>query len=381
MQGWLAHMPSGMRLKSEGFASNIYDPDASLTLKQFCAEKGIAYADSGLPVTLQTFTEYGLCFQQRFVPNLENRILVGLDQGSNGFSLEFADGERIRAKKVVLAIGMAKFGHTPGMLARLPSEFVSHSSQHSDLRPFAGRRVAVIGGGSSAIDVADLANDCGADIQLIARRQSLRFHNPPTGEQRTFWQNIRYPMTGMGPGLRARLYTDAPIVFHALPQQIRRNIVLDYAPPEGGWFSKDRVLGRVPLHLGCSVEKAEVEHDAVNLELLGADGTRQKVIVDHVIAATGYRVDLAKFAFLSDGIQSRLRLRSAFETPILSARFESSVPGLYFVGLPAMLSFGPMMRFALGAGYTARRLAGVLAHSSSRRRDPQYGHLRSDAAA
>ncbi len=378
MQGWLAHMPSGMLLKSEGFASNIYDPDASLTLKKFCSEKGIPYADSGLPVTLETFAAYGLSFQQRFVPNLERKILVGLDQNSHGFSLEFEDGEKIRASKVILAVGVAKFSHLPGMLAKLPSEFVSHSSQHSDLRPFAGRRVAVVGGGSSAIDIADLASECGADIHMIARRPSLRFHNPPSGEQRTFWQNIRYPMTGMGPGLRARLYTDAPFVFHSLPQKIRRNIVLDFAPPEGGWFSKDRVLGRIPLHLGCSIEKAEVERDVVNLDLVAADGSRQKLVVDHLIAATGYRVDLAKFTFLSGGIQSRLR--SAFQTPVLSSRFKSSVPGLYFVGLPAMLSFGPMMRFALGAGYTARRMAGVLTRSSSRRRDPRYGHLRRDFA-
>lgn len=49
-------------------------------------------------------------------------------------------------------------------------------------------------------------------------------------------------------------------------------------------------------------------------------------------------------------------------SPVLSRHFESSVAGLYFVGLAAADSFGPMLRFAYGAKYTARRLARHLAH-------------------
>ena len=124
-------------------------------------------------------------------------------------------------------------------------------------------------------------------------------------------------------------------------------------------------MGRIPLLLGYSLIGAEVEQGEVRLELRGGDGSEHRVVVDHVIAATGYRVDLARLGFLSGIIQSRLR--SAYQTPILSSKFESSVPGLYFVGLPAALSFGPMMRFALGAGFTARRLTGALASTLSRK--------------
>ena len=189
--------------------------------------------------------------------------------------------------------------------------------------------MAVIGGGSSAIDFADLLNESGALVQLVSRRPALRFHNPPTGKQRTRWQNIRYPMTGMGPGLRARLYADAPLIYHFLPQRVRRNIILDFAPPEGGWFSKERVMGRVPMLLGCSPIGAEIKQGEVHLQLLRADGSEHRVVVDHVIAATGYRVDLAKLKFLSNTIQSNLKL--AYNMPILSAQFESSVPGLYLL--------------------------------------------------
>jgi hypothetical protein len=35
--------------------------------------------------------------------------------------------------------------------------------------------------------------------------------------------------------------------------------------------------------------------------------------------------------------------------------FEPSVPGVYFVGIEAGNSFGPVMRFIFGAGFAARR--------------------------
>ena len=71
MDSWLAHMPKGMMLKSDGFASNIYDPEKAFTLRQFCAEQGIEYADTGVPVHLDTFSAYGLAFRDRMVPSLK----------------------------------------------------------------------------------------------------------------------------------------------------------------------------------------------------------------------------------------------------------------------------------------------------------------------
>ena len=67
--GW-QHMPKGMMLKSDGFASDIYDPEKAFTLHQFCAERGIEYADAGVPVRLETFSAYGLAFRDRMVPEL-----------------------------------------------------------------------------------------------------------------------------------------------------------------------------------------------------------------------------------------------------------------------------------------------------------------------
>jgi len=119
MDSWLAHMPKGMMLKSDGFASNIYDPDGQFTLKQFCAERGIEYSELGLPVRLETFSAYGLAFRDRMVPELEDKLLVGLDRIPGGFSLRFDNQEIVTTRRVVLAVGITHFEHIPANLAHL----------------------------------------------------------------------------------------------------------------------------------------------------------------------------------------------------------------------------------------------------------------------
>jgi cation diffusion facilitator CzcD-associated flavoprotein CzcO len=179
MDSWVAHMPKGMMLKSDGFASNIYDPDANFTLRQFCAERGVEYADMGTPVRLETFGNYGLAFRDRMVPELEDKLVVNIQRKAGGFVLQLEDGEKVESKRVVLAVGITHFEYIAENLANLPPEFVSHSYRHHDLERFKGRSVVVVGAGSSAIDLAGLLRDAGADVQLVARATSLRFHTGP----------------------------------------------------------------------------------------------------------------------------------------------------------------------------------------------------------
>jgi hypothetical protein len=101
----------------------------------------------------------------------------------------------------------------------------------------------------------------------------------------------------------------------------------------------------------------------VLLNLEGPDGKKQWMETDHIIAATGYRFTLRALPFLSNQLVSQVC--SIHETPILSANFESSIPGLYFTGLASANQFGPAMRFLHGARYTAER---VSRHIAERRR-------------
>jgi thioredoxin reductase len=365
MDSWMAHMPKGMMLKSDGFASNIYDPDSKFTLKQFCAERGVEYADMGTPVRLETFGDYGLAFRDRMVPELEDKLVVDIKRVADGFLLRLDDGEEVKSKRVVLAVGITHFEYVAESLAHLPAELLSHSYRHRDLSKFKGRNVVVVGAGSSAIDLAGLLRDAGADVQLVARATALRFHTgPKQGKPRSWWQKIRHPDSGLGPGLRSRFFADAPALFHYLPESLRINLVRRTLGPSAGWFVKDKVMGRVPLVLGHSVERAEVENGKVRLHLRGLDGATREIVTEHVIAATGYKVNVERLAFLDSGIRSKLKCVNS--TPILSSNFESSVPGLYFVGIAAANSFGPVMRFAFGAGFAAKRLTQTVVKSLAR---------------
>jgi thioredoxin reductase len=113
-------------------------------------------------------------------------------------------------------------------------------------------------------------------------------------------------------------------------------------------------MKNVSCLLGSTTERAEVRSGKVHLHLRARDGSEKQIQADHVIAATGYKIDLRRLAFLSDGIRSSIKTVKG--SPILSSKFEASVPGIYFVGIAAANSFGPVMRFAYGAGFAARRL-------------------------
>jgi thioredoxin reductase len=364
MDSWLAHMPKGMMLKSDGFASNIYDPESSFTLKHFCAEQGIAYSDTALPVSLETFTQYGLAFRERMVPELEEKLVVGVDHSTDGFLLQLEDGELVKTRRVVLAVGITHFAHIPSNLADLPPELLSHSYRHRDLEPLRGRSVVVIGGGASATDLAGLLRETDADVQLVARDTSLRFHGmPQLGKPRSIWQRIRNPQSGLGPGWRSRFFANAPMAFHYWPESLRLKTVRKHLGPSGGWFAKEKVIGKLPVLLGHTPLRAEAQGSRVRLQLRAADGGEREIVTDHIVTATGYKVDLGRLRFLSTEIRSKVKVVDG--TPVLSTNFESSVPGLYFVGVASANSFGPVMRFAFGAGFAARRLAGAMTKSLS----------------
>jgi thioredoxin reductase len=364
MQTWIENMPDGMRLKSEGFASSLYEPESNFTLAEFCREKNLAYSDIGLPVPIETFRSYGLEFQRRFVPNLENKTVVSLRRVAAGFDLRLDDGEQITAKNVVMAVGLSHFAHLPPALAALPEEFVTHSSHHHALDRFRGREVIVVGGGASALDIAALLHQDGVPVQVVARRQSIHFHSPPPSKRPSFWRQIRKPVTGLGPGWHLFLCTHGPLVFRHMPESFRLEKVRNVLGPAPGWYMKDQVVGKIPLHLGATITNAEIAGGRVRLELTGPNGARETMEANHVIAGTGYRVDLRRLNFLDP--QLLAEIRELEHSPKLSAHFESSVPGLYFVGSAAANTFGPLMRFAFGARFAAERVSSRVARSAAR---------------
>ncbi|MBV8393651.1 MAG: NAD(P)/FAD-dependent oxidoreductase [Alphaproteobacteria bacterium] len=358
METWDTRMPKGMLLKSDGFATSLYAPRGAFTYAAYCAEHGIPYAPLGLPPPLDTFSAYGHAFQERFVPKLEQHLVQSLvrddDAGSGGgYRLTLSDGSTCRAKSVVVAAGIAHFARLPDALAGLPRALVSHSADHHDLSQFSGRKVAVIGAGSSATDVAGLLHREGAEAHLVCR-DTLWF-NGRTPDHRSLRSRLRSPDSPIGPGWRSFLYARFPLAFHRLPQQRRLAIVRSHLGPAPGYFAKEMVLGRAYTHLGFEPQGATPKAGGVELVLVNKAGETRAFGVDHVICATGYKPGLTRLPFLDRGLIEAID--RVEDTPILDRQFGSSLPGLYFMGALAANSFGPLVRFACGAAFTAPRLA------------------------
>src|SRR5438270_999210 len=172
MSFWMRYMPKGMRLRSRWNASHIGDPKAQLSLDTFERERATRI---GRPVPVADFIAYGRWFQARAVPDLDPRAVRRIEVRGGGFRVVLADGEPMETRRVVVAAGIAPFAARPAAFDGLPAELASHSVDHSDLAPFAGRRVAVIGGGQSAIESAVLLRENGADVEVIMRARRLRW--------------------------------------------------------------------------------------------------------------------------------------------------------------------------------------------------------------
>lgn len=373
MDSWSNNMPPGMCLKSDAQASSLSDPDSSLTLEQYCRSKGIAYHPYRIPVTLDHFIAYGQAFQQSLVPYVEPARLLSLKPTISGATLEFDRGEVVNVRQAVIAVGVVPFKYIPADLARLPSGFFSHSGDYGRLEKLKGKEVAVVGAGSSALDLAALLASQGTRVTLVARRTRLKFQPKPLEGRESFPRRVlRRLLTpsshGLGDGWLMKISSDAPGLIHALPDMIRLAIVTRTLGPSGGYFIRDRVEQDVTVKLGMAVTGADLDGGGLRLALASANGTRETLHVDHVIAATGYRVDLRKLNFL--GPRTLGALRMVDHTPVLSTSFESSVPGIYFAGLTAARSFGPALRFVMGARHPAGRLAEKIPKSLSRRAFP-----------
>jgi hypothetical protein len=249
------------------------------------------------------------------------------------------------------------------MLRALPAELASHSGDYGPLGPLHGRQVAIFGAGASAIDLAALLAMRGGNVTLLARASRVHFQPAPIASTasriRRVWRRIWTPAShGLGDGWLMRACADAPGLIHSLPDAMRGAILRNTLGPAGGYFIRDSLMRNTALRLGRTLEGARASDGRVQLLTKAPDGTRETVSAEHVIAATGYRVDLRRVRFLDAPLLARLRMRD--HVPALSADFESSVPGLYFAGLAAAGSFGPALRFVQGAAHPARRLAAHL---------------------
>ena len=89
---------------------------------------------------------------------LEEQQVISLSRSADGFSLWLDNGESgASANAWCWRSASAGSSNMPDVLAALPPELASHSYDHHDLSRFAGKKLLVLGAGSSAVDTAVLA--------------------------------------------------------------------------------------------------------------------------------------------------------------------------------------------------------------------------------
>jgi thioredoxin reductase len=348
MEFWENRMPEGMLLRSSWDACHIADPYRASTLDNYSASQSVAVPK---PVPLDRFIGYGRWFQKRTVPDLDRRRAVAIETASKGFRVTLNEGDSVQVQRVVVATGIALFARRPSQFGGLPSTLISHTSEHRNLKRFAGQRVVVVGGGQSALESAALLHETGAEVEVIVRQPRVHWL-----DQKMRWlkskanpfRPLLYPSTDVGPpGLNWIVAT--PELFKRLPMPLQERIAYRSIRPAGtGWLVPR--LRDVRITTGVGVSSASAASERVNLNL--SDGSKRSV--DHVMLATGYQVDISRYEFLSPALLKALRVDDGY--PELTAGLESSVPGLHFLGALAARSFGPLCRFVSGTPFTARAL-------------------------
>ena len=351
MRFWL-NMPVGVNLKSLAFATNIAVPKSGYSFPNWCRQHGLEDFE---PCTMQSFSAYGLEMQKRFVPDVEEVLVTNVSLRPNGFEVALSSGERLRAGKVVVCTGLSGLAQIPDALRELGPDRMRHTFNISDYSQFRNKAVAVIGAGSSAIEAGALVCEAGGYSEIFVRGREAVFHWPRTPRMRPLWERIKNPMTVLGPGRDNWVLQQLPLSVYMLPRERRTRFVKRYLGPASPWWIKDRILGKVPIHVRHELVEAGKANQRVQLKMRDGQGGFRNVEVDFVIAGTGYDVNVSRLGFLDREIVDRIH--HIERAPALNINFESSVPGLHFIGPLSFMCFGPVFRFVTGAEVTARRLA------------------------
>ena len=352
LESWRSFMPEGMILKSEPFASNLWDPDRRYTLQRFFRDKGLAFQAVGRPLSLSRFLEYADWFRERVPLDSHDVKVARVRRTASGFELRLVDGRSFTTRSLVLATGHMAFRMIPPELTALPEPLVLHSSRIGDVRSYARKDVLIIGAGQSALETAALLHEAGARVRVLVRRHRLEWNAP--SKPRPFWERALSPDAGVASGWSSMAVSELPRVFRwYFPAEKRHRFVAGSYGPSGSWWLRERVEDRFEILLGAQIRSAATRGAKVQVRI---DAQPDELHADHLIAATGYRVNIDRLDYLDESLRHSIA-REGDGIPALDSRFGTSVPGLFMVGIATSPVFGPIMRFMYGAKHAAPVLA------------------------
>ena len=362
MSFWERNMPAGMLLRSGWAATHLADPDQSLTLERYQAASSRRFS---IPVPLDCFIDYGRWFQRQVAPDVDQRKVARVELDVKGFRLTLEEGEPVVARRLVVAAGIGSFASRPARFDGFPNSLVSHTCEHRELGKFRGKQVLVIGAGQSALESAALLHESGANVEIVSRARQIHWLGGLVS---------RTIHSGLGPTISSLLYAPTDVGPAGISQVVARPDLVRRLPRSTqDWLRKKSIrpagarwlvarLQNVPMNLGCSVGSATPFGERIKVRL--DDGIEKTV--DHVLLGTGYRVDVSKYDFFSPELAKAIDCFRGY--PRLGEGLEASVPGLHFLGAPAVWSFGALMQFVVGTHYAARALLRCVARRAEVRR-------------
>jgi hypothetical protein len=359
-------MPHGMLLRSPYAATSIGDPRGPLSLDAFASSTGTTV---GRPMPLEQFVDYGRWFQAQAVPDVDPRQVMRVERDDGVHRMVLEDGTETLARRLVVAAGIGFFPRIPTVFRGASAERVSHASAHRDPTVFRDRRVLVVGAGQSALETAALLAENGAKVEIAARSTTVIWlGRRPWLRKLGPVSTLVYAPAEVGPPVLCRL-VEAPNLVRRIPTGGRDRLHHRSIRPAGAAWLRSRVVGTVPILLGHEVVAVADRPDGLGVRFSNGGET----VVDHVVLGTGYQVDLGRYPFLGPDLLREVQTVGGY--PVLGQGFESSVPGVHFLGAPAAWTFGPLMRFVAGTSFTTTELSRAL------HRPPSPGRKRRVAAA
>jgi len=337
MEFWHRHMPRGMYLRSG--ADWHLDPLAIYTFNNYLVAKNIS-AEQMNPIPVVTFQEYAQWFQEKYDLQPQPDFVRELKKIDGGFEAHLENGGRVVATNVVAALGFGFFKNIPGELAKkIPAGRYSHTCDTVDFDFLRGRSCLVIGGRQSAYESAALINENGGGEIHISHRHAA----PKFAPSDWSWTQDLVRATAQNPGWFRHLTISEQ---EAIRQRFWAEGRLKLEP----WLGPRIAKANIHCHPATSlIDCTELPDGRMQAGLDNGASFR----IDHIILATGYRVDMNRVPYLSpESILPRLNIVDGY--PALDESFQSNLPGLFFTGLPATRDFGPFFGFVVGSTVTAK---------------------------
>ena len=326
---WREHMPAGMFLRS-GPDWHL-DAAAVHTLEAYLEDRAIAPADVD-PLPIGLFLEYAEWFRQAKGIEVREDLVADLANPDGRFVAVLDSGDRVAADAVVAAPGIARFTNLPTWARSVPPGRATHTCDLVRFEELSDARVLIVGGRQSAYEWAALLAEHGAErIDLVHRHDVPRF-------ERVSWRFVD-PHLEATMRVRGWWRTLPKTEQDAIARQFWEvgRLTLEY------WLTPR--LAAKAIHHWPGTEVLQVAAAAPGGELGVRLSNGEGLLVDHVIFACGYRVDLPRVPYLA-GVLDRVQVSDGF--PVLDEAFGTSLAGLYLPGFVATQDFGPFFGFVKG---------------------------------